>query len=59
MNDKSPHVCYECDSEFFIFSTYEDSEVGEVSFCPYCGSELESIEEDDYMEEDYLEEDDK
>ena len=46
MIEKKPHVCYECDSEFFVFPTYEESEVGEISWCPYCGSELEAAAED-------------
>lgn len=51
MHEKTPHICYECDSEFFVFPTDADEEEVEVSFCPYCGSELESIEEDDIIDE--------
>jgi DNA-directed RNA polymerase subunit RPC12/RpoP len=46
MTEKTPYICYECDSEFFVFSTYED-ETQPPSFCPYCGSELDAFEEDD------------
>jgi DNA-directed RNA polymerase subunit RPC12/RpoP len=52
MTEKTPIVCYECDSEFFIFPTHAaEDEVPEVSFCPYCGSELELLEDDDIDEE--------
>lgn len=46
--------CYECDEEFTVQSTYDTEDP--VSFCPYCGSEIEH-EEDDIDLEDELEED--
>lgn len=59
MTDKTPHICYECDSEFFVFPTYEDSKTEEVSFCPYCGSELEAVVDEDEIKEEYFEEDEE
>jgi rRNA maturation endonuclease Nob1 len=50
MNDKTPHICYECDSEFFVFPTYDEDTIPEVSFCAYCGSELEAIVDEDVDE---------
>lgn len=47
--DKTPFNCYECDSEFFVFPAYEDAATNAVSFCPYCGSE---IEDEQYEGED-------
>ena len=35
MTEKIPHICYECDSEFYVFPIYEESEMTDVSFCPY------------------------
>lgn len=37
-------LCYECDAEFSVNAESEDAL---VSFCPYCGSELELDEQDD------------
>ena len=47
------HICYNCDEEFEIKSAYETE--SEVSFCPFCGSELdyEEDEDDDLDDEDY------
>lgn len=47
--DQEPHICFECDSEFIIHTPVE-SEIP-VSFCPFCGSEVETTEEDldDYI----------
>jgi len=47
--DQEPHICFECDSEFIIHTPVE-SEIP-VSFCPFCGSEVEPTEEDldDYI----------
>ena len=57
MTEKVPYICYECDSEFFVFPTHTDDDEVDVAFCPYCGSEIENLQEDDdYMEDDYLEE---
>jgi len=48
------HICYNCDEEFTVKSVYETE--SEVSFCPYCGSELdfeEDDEDDELDDEDY------
>lgn len=54
--EKSPHICYECDSEFFVFPSYEENHQ-HISFCPYCGTELDATEEDLDEMEDMDEED--
>lgn len=38
-------TCYECDAEFSVDPTYEMEDP--VSFCPYCGSEIEHEEDPD------------
>lgn len=38
--DNVPYTCLECDSEFFVFTTREEDN-DTVSFCPYCGAEME------------------
>lgn len=45
--------CFECDSEFTVESVYDTED--QVSFCPYCGSEIEHEEEDteELDDEDY------
>ncbi len=50
--DQEPHVCFECDAEFIIHTPYDVDDA--VSFCPFCGSEVESSddEDDDFDEED-------
>lgn len=48
------HNCLDCDEEFTVSSIYESE--SEVSFCPFCGCELEYEEDDDFDElddEDY------
>lgn len=50
--EKEPHLCYACDAEFIVETPYE-SEVS-VSFCPFCGSEVEGTEEEFEDEEDDL-----
>lgn len=52
-----PHICFECDSEFIVHTPYESDMP--VSFCPFCGSEIE-LSEEELEEEDGLfdEEDD-
>lgn len=42
------HSCFNCDEEFEVKSVYETE--SDVSFCPYCGSELEYEEDDDEIE---------
>lgn len=43
--------CYECDNEFNVESTFETDD--QVSFCPYCGSEIEQDEDDEIDYEDF------
>jgi DNA-directed RNA polymerase subunit RPC12/RpoP len=53
-HDTTPHICFECDSEFIVHTPYE-SELS-VSFCPYCGSEVDpgedEIDDDGYEDDD-------
>jgi rRNA maturation endonuclease Nob1 len=48
--EQNPHVCFECDSEFVVHTPYNDDQP--ISFCPFCGSEVESEEDDDDDEYD-------
>jgi DNA-directed RNA polymerase subunit RPC12/RpoP len=53
------HYCNNCDAEFSVYSSFETDDL--ISFCPYCGSEIEDIDEeiDDFdMDDDESEEDD-
>jgi rRNA maturation endonuclease Nob1 len=47
--------CYECGAEFTVQPSFDIDEP--ISFCPYCGSEIEHEEEeddlDDLEDEDY------
>ena len=44
------HTCYECDAEFEVKDLYDSDET--VSFCPFCGSELEYEEDEDNESDD-------
>ena len=55
MQARIEHICYECDSEFVV-ECVEENEM-DVSFCPYCGSELDLDEDQDDMLDDEDEED--
>lgn len=48
--------CYECDEEFTVQSTYDTEDP--VSFCPYCGSEIEHEEIDDDLDSELDEDED-
>jgi rRNA maturation endonuclease Nob1 len=52
VEEQSPIICYECDAEFIVHSTYVDDTP--VAFCPFCGSEVDDLEEevDDDLFED-------
>ena len=43
------HICYECDSEFVIHTPFDTDQ--KISFCPFCGSEIED-DFDEFDEED-------
>ena len=50
-HEQEPHVCFECDAEFVIHTPYDVNDP--VSFCPFCGSEIEDSEDaNDIDEED-------
>lgn len=44
-----PITCHECGS---VFNIEPELEVGEVSFCPYCSSELYTLDEEDDLLDD-------
>jgi rRNA maturation endonuclease Nob1 len=44
MHNTEVTVCYECDQEFSVQSTYEEEQP--IAFCPYCGNEL-NVEDDE------------
>lgn len=53
--DQEPHICFECDAEFIVHTPYDMEE--SISFCPFCGSEVELDEDDlDDLDEDEDEE---
>lgn len=43
-DENEPYICFNCDAEFIIHTPYDTED--EVSFCPYCGSEIEHEEPD-------------
>jgi rRNA maturation endonuclease Nob1 len=47
------HTCYECGAEFAVEPEFDIDDA--VSFCPYCGNELEGAlnDEDELEDEDY------
>lgn len=47
--EQKPHICFECDSEFVVHTPYNDDQP--ISFCPFCGSEVE-LDEDESDEYD-------
>lgn len=58
MSDRQ-HFCYECDSEFTVEQVTKGLELEEnISFCPFCGSEMD-YEEDEDDSDDYFEDDDE
>lgn len=46
--EQEPHVCFNCDAEFVVHTIYDVEDA--VSFCPFCGSEIE-LSEDELDEE--------
>lgn len=51
--EREPVICYSCDSEFIVHTPYEME--SSVSFCPFCGSEVDEDLED--LEDDLFDED--
>lgn len=50
MSDKDNLNCYECGAEFLVQPAFDIEEP--ISFCPYCGSEIEHEEVDDDLDGD-------
>lgn len=49
-------LCENCDSEFNISFNENLVKEHEEIFCPFCGAQIETIEED-VIEEDFIQED--
>jgi uncharacterized Zn finger protein (UPF0148 family) len=47
-------VCDDCDSEFNLSFNENLVKEHEDIFCPFCGAQIETVEEDIPEEEDYL-----
>lgn len=45
--EQEPNVCFSCGEEFVVHTSYDSAE---VSFCPFCGSEIDA--EEDFDDED-------
>lgn len=55
---REEHFCYECDSEFTIKEVTKGIEAEQsISFCPFCGSEMDYEEDEDDLDEEYYEDD--
>ena len=48
--EKKAHICYSCDEEFVVNTPYETE--ASVEFCPFCGSEVEGLEDDLIFDEE-------
>lgn len=44
------HECFECESKFTVQAEFDIEDL-DVSFCPFCGSELEFEPEEGEIEE--------
>ena len=42
--EPQPHICFECDAEFVVHTPFDSEE--QVSFCPFCGSEVDPTEDE-------------
>lgn len=52
-NEPQEYECYNCETNYQILS---DETLVEVSFCPYCGADIDEDYEDEDDEEDDSEE---
>jgi len=43
--------CYNCDAEFKVQSLFDNENEQAVSFCPFCGEELDSMNEEELWED--------
>lgn len=48
------HTCSDCGEEFTVTSSYDAEPV--ISFCPFCGAEMEEEDEDDDISEEFRDE---
>ena len=44
--------CLNCESEYIIKPINSEAEYSDVVFCPYCGEELDILEDDDEWDND-------
>jgi rRNA maturation endonuclease Nob1 len=51
--EQEPHICFECDAEFIVHTPNEPETP--VSFCPFCGSEVEETFDEEFDEDSDLE----
>jgi hypothetical protein len=52
------HFCYECDSEFTVEEVTKGTDLEQsISFCPFCGSEMDFEEDEDDLDEEFYEDD--
>jgi rRNA maturation endonuclease Nob1 len=42
--ERDPTICYACDAEFLVHTPYDHEDT--ISFCPFCGSEIEDLDEE-------------
>ena len=52
LEDMEYTQCYNCDAEFKVQSLFDKESGQAVSFCPFCGEELDSLNEEELWEED-------
>ena len=52
LEDMEYTQCYNCDAEFKVQSLFDKESGQSVSFCPFCGEELDSLNEEELWEED-------
>jgi hypothetical protein len=50
LKESVEHVCYECDAEFIVEPVGETDDI--ISFCPFCGSELDLEDLDEEEDEE-------
>ena len=60
MSDTKNYECDNCGSTYgiLIFKAEADHDLGDITFCPFCSSEVINISEDILINEEDYEEDD-
>lgn len=54
LDEQNEHTqCFNCDAEFKVHSLFdEDVEPTAVLFCPFCGEELDGIDEEEIWDDE-------